>query len=562
MRQPVITDELFDPYFLQSLIHHAAYLLDADGSAFYLWESEARRASLLANHNLSHVRWDDTIPQRAVDSGRTLIETFPQRPTLLAAPLSLQENLRGVLVVADWAASRKYSDHDVFLIESLADLAALASRQTRRLARMTAQFRALHAIDVALSSSLQPERVLSLILEKAVELVGAEHGSLRRLNPETGELLLKAHFGEGWSEEKKAYTPKVGEGIVQWVAENRRPYLCQDVRKDPRYVVLFADMRSSVAVPLLNSPVPTPETDDFLGVLLLESSRPAAFDQRDVELLDALAQEAVIVIQNATQHQRLQAMHVKLQSEHEKRLAAEKWTVMGQAATSLAHRINNLIGLLPASAVEIRRTLASAALSPSDRAWAEANLDRIDRNARFVLRLGDALFRPFKETGPPGRFDVNRLLDEALEAADLPPTIRVKRRYASGLPPVESSPLLVDTFLELITNARKALRQRPRQELTIRTALETEATDRCVVVAIGDTGGGLAPERMPHLWDMFQQSDTGLGFGLWWLRTFIVGQGGTIDCESAPEEGTTFTIRLPAAPQGEKDGGKDKRQAP
>jgi len=546
MRHHVLTDDIFDPYFLQSLIHHAAYLLNADGSAFYLWEPGPRRASLLASHNLSHIPWDDAIPERTIDNGKTLIETFPRRPAMLAAPVALRENLRGVLVAADWASRRRFSDHDVALIESLADLATLASRQTRRLVRMTAQFRALHAIDVALSSSLEPERVLSLILEKAVELVGAEHGSLRQLKSETGELILKAHFGEGWSDEKKAYTPKVGEGIAQWVAENRRPYLCQDVRKDPRYVVLFADMRSSVAVPLLNSPVPTAESDDFLGVLLLESSRPAAFDQRDVELLDALAQEAVIVIQNATQHQRLQSMHGKLKAEQEKRLAAEKWSVMGQAATSLAHRINNLIGLLPASAAEIRRTISRADVGEADLAWIGDNLERIERNAGFVLRLSDALFRPFQETGPPGRFNVNRLMDEALEAADLPPSIRVRRRYTPALPMVESSPLLVDTFLELITNACKAMRQSSVRELVICTEVEQADTGRRVIIEIGDTGKGFPPERMTHLWDMFQQSDTGLGFGLWWLRTFIVRQGGTIDCVSTPGRGTTFTIRLPA----------------
>jgi signal transduction histidine kinase len=305
-------------------------------------------------------------------------------------------------------------------------------------------------------------------------------------------------------------------------------------------------MRSSVAVPLLGGQDEDSDGEDFLGVLLLESSRLAAFDQQDVELLDALAQEAVIVIQNATQHQRLQLMHKRLNDEQEKRLAAEKWTVMGQAATSLAHRINNIIGTLPASANEVNRTLKKIPLPEQDRKWIEANIGRIKRNAGFILKLSDALFRPFKESGPPVRFDINRLLNEALESAELSTLVQLTSDYEKNLPKVESSPLLVDIFLELITNAQKAMKGRPVQQLRIQTRSEEQDSNRWVVVEISDTGHGISSERMTHLWDMFQQSQDGLGFGLWWLRTFILRQGGTIDCESEEGEGATFLVRLPA----------------
>jgi len=546
MRHNFSPNEIFDPYFLQSIVQHATYLLRADGSGFYFWDAERRQATLLAKHNLTYVPWDDTIPGRAIDSQRPLIEIFPSRPALLAVPVALHDDILGTLVVADWAPTRKFKDHDVALIESLADLAASASRQTQRLARMTAQFRALHAIDIALTSSLQSDRVLDLILDKAVELVGAEHGSLRRLNADTGELILMAHHGSGWTPEKLEYTPRVGEGIAQWVAENRRPYLSPDVRKDSRYVVLFEDMRSSVAVPLFGGQEEDPEGEEFLGVLLLESSRLAAFDQQDVELLDALAQEAVIVIQNAAQHQRLQLMHKRLNDEQEKRLAAEKWTVMGQAATSLAHRINNIIGTLPASANEVHRTLKNINLPEADRKWIDANIGRIKRNAGFILKLSDALFRPFKESGPPVRFDINRLLNEALESAELSTLVQLACDYENNLPKVESSPLLVDIFLELITNAQKAMKGRAVQQLRVHTRTEAQDSNRWVVVEISDTGHGISSDRMTHLWDMFQQSQNGLGFGLWWLRTFILRQGGTIDCTSKEGEGATFIVRLPA----------------
>jgi len=432
-------------------------------------------------------------------------------------------------------------------------------RQSERLARMTAQFRALHDIDVALTSSLQLDRVLNLILEKAVHLVGAEHGSLRLLNPKTGDLELKAYLGEGWTPEVRASRFPVGHGITGWAVQNRRSYLCSDAQNDPHYVVLFQDMQSSVAVPLAGSLAQGEPGDQVLGVLLLESARQSAFDAQDVELLEALAQEAVIAIQNATQHQKLQAVHQALQGEQARRVAAEKWAVMGQAATALAHRINNLIGIVPASAGEIRNSLAGLDLPQEEGAWIEANLERIERNAQFILKMADALFRPFQETGPRLLLDVNRMLNEALQMTCLPSDVHVQRDLGTGLPVVESNLLLLDVFLELMTNARRAMVDGPEKCLVVYSRRDEDQEGSWVVVEIQDTGTGMSPGDMAEIWKMFKPTAEGLGFGLWWVRTFIERQGGTIVCCSEPGAGTTFTIRLPGHPRGEP--GHDQKES-
>lgn len=530
---------ILDPDFLQSVVRQASYQCRADGSCLYLWNSERKRMSLVATHNLQDVPWDDGLLDRVTSSRQTMAEICADSCVSLVAPLIWQDNVRGILIVFDGNVKRIFRERDAALLQSLADMAASVAQQNERLARMTTQFRTLHTIDVALTSSLELERVLDMILEKAAELVGAEHGSLRQLDPESGKLVLKAHYGEGWTPEKLAYTPRIGQGIARWVAENRRPYLSPDVRNDPLNVVLFEDMRSSISVPLQYGQEDPAKPDSLLGVLLLESSRVAAFDQQDVELLEALAQEAVIAIQNASQHQ-------KLLAEQEKRLAAEKWAMMGQAATALAHRINNLMGIVPVSARETLRSMTKLDIADSERRWIEANLERIERNAQFVLKLSDALFRPFKDSGPAARLDVNRLLDEALEAADLPNNIELGRSFEKNLPAVNCSLLLVDIFLELITNARKAMEGRDQRRLQVNTRSDQDDAGLWVIVEIKDTGKGISADQMAHLWKMFQQSEDGLGFGLWWLRTFIERQGGSIRCHSEPEKGSAFVVRLPA----------------
>ena len=531
---------ILDPDFLQSVVRQATYQCRADGSCFYLWDSDKERLSQVASHNLQHIPWEEGLPERVMNAGEAMAETGSDRSVSLAAPLIWQDAVHGILIVFDGNVERRFRKRDMALLQSLADMTASVGQQNERLARMTAQFRTLHTIDVALTSSLESERVLNLILDKAAELVNAEHGSLRQLDPESGKLVLKAHYGDGWTPENLAYTPRIGQGIARWVAENRRPYLSSDVRNDPLNIVLFEDMRSSISVPLQYGLEEPTQPDSLLGVLLLESSRVAAFDQQDVELLEALAQEAVIAIQNASQHQRLLA-------EQEKRLAAEKWAMMGQAATALAHRINNLIGIVPVSARETLRSLAKLEMADSERAWTEANLERIERNARFVLKLSDALFKPFKNSGPAARLDVNRLLEEALEASDLPDRIAVVQTFEKDLPLVNCSLLLLDIFLELIANAAKALENSDQRQLQVNTWSESDDTGPWIIVEIKDTGPGISREQMKHLWNMFQQSENGLGFGLWWLRTFIERQGGSIRCLSEPGKGATFVLRLPAA---------------
>ncbi len=195
---------ILDPDFLQSVVRQATYQCRADGSCFYLWDSETERLSQVATHNLQQIPWDDGLPSRVMSSREALTETCPDSSVSLAAPLIWRDAVRGVLIVFDGDVKRTFRDRDMALLQSLADMTASVGQQNERLARMTAQFRTLHTIDVALTSSLESERVLNLILEKAAELVNAEHGSLRQLDPESGKLVLKAHYGDGWTPEKMA----------------------------------------------------------------------------------------------------------------------------------------------------------------------------------------------------------------------------------------------------------------------------------------------------------------------------------------------------------------------
>ena len=97
-------------------------------------------------------------------------------------------------------------------------------------------------------------------------------------------------------------------------------------------------------------------------------------------------------------------------------------------------------------------------------------------------------------------------------------------------------------FMNIMINALQALDGGGR--LTIRTTAEND----CCLVSIEDTGAGIPPEVMPHIFDPFYTTKgvgEGTGLGLSVSKGIVEQHGGTIEVESKAGCGTTFRVRLP-----------------
>src|SRR5204863_1257508 len=88
-----------------------------------------------------------------------------------------------------------------------------------------------------------------------------------------------------------------------------------------------------------------------------------------------------------------------------------------------------------------------------------------------------------------------------------------------------------------------------------RITLAASADSECVTLTVTDTGVGIAPENIPHLFEKFsripgQSRGGGTGLGLAIVHEIVVAHGGTVTCESQPGRGTTFRITLPTGERG------------
>jgi two-component system sensor histidine kinase VicK len=117
-------------------------------------------------------------------------------------------------------------------------------------------------------------------------------------------------------------------------------------------------------------------------------------------------------------------------------------------------------------------------------------------------------------------------------------------------------------FMNILTNAVKYTPSGGRVDIT------GGGYGDSVWVRISDTGIGIPPEDMPHVFDRFYRVDKarsresgGTGLGLSIAREIIARHGGRIDIDSAPGEGTTVTITLPAGGKAEDGGGETDERA-
>jgi PAS domain S-box-containing protein len=196
-------------------------------------------------------------------------------------------------------------------------------------------------------------------------------------------------------------------------------------------------------------------------------------------------------------------------------------------------------------------------------------LETIERNARSQSQLIDDLLDVSRIVTGQLRLDVvpvspHTFIDEAVESvrpAAEAKGVRLQKLIDTGAETVMGDPArLQQVVWNLLANAIKFTPRGGRVQVRL------ERVNSHVEIAVADTGAGIDPDFLPHVFDRFRQADQrttrqhgGLGLGLAIVRHLVELHGGTVRADSAGDgTGSTFTVSLPVAPVHRKEGAEER----
>lgn len=222
-------------------------------------------------------------------------------------------------------------------------------------------------------------------------------------------------------------------------------------------------------------------------------------------------------------------------------VAADRCATLGRSAAQLAHEMGNQLCMLPL--LELIE----------DRYGDQEDLVRM---AGFARTTHERLVQIINEVKAFVRFEREEVVTQRVELSEVVHELVEFLRYERSLPLDRfevriECPLSVkahrvklqQVLLNLLKNAAHAIRG--RQDGRISLALSAEGDE--AVITVADNGCGMTAEVAQRIWEPFftTKGEEGTGVGLDVARSIIEAHGGTIHCDTAPEQGARFTIRLP-----------------
>ena len=439
----------------------------------------------------------------------------------LAVPLILADEIIGVINV-DSTRKSAFNHEDMELLSTLAGQSARVIQNAKLYAELKGKVDALSAlfeIGKAITGSLNLEEVLTTIVEKASYLMHTRVSSLMLLDYSKEELVIKAVHGGG-KEYRLKPNLKVADSLIGSVVRSQEPLTVFDVRKEEGY--RHIDMAKRLGLCSLLC-VPLIVKERVIGVINTYTADLHRFTKEEIRLLNGLADQSAIAIENAMLYE--QMMHLE-----ERIRETEKLGAMGEMAIEVAHEIRNPLTIVK---------MLFHSLPISDKKDVEVIESELDRMNRIVTQFLD-----FVKGGKAkwSDIDVQEVLENTLMLVHhrlSQQRIQLEKMF-SNPPIIPGDPEKVtQLFLNLFLNAIDAMEDGGRLEVS------TENADGFVVIRVKDSGVGIPPTIKEGIFKPFVTTkDKGLGLGLAIVHRIVQEHKGTIDVDTQPNAGTTFTVHL------------------
>jgi len=441
---------------------------------------------------------------------------------------NLQDKIEGAVAVAIDITRRKQAEKELATAKDrlAADLDVMT-----RLEKIVAMF----VREGDLSATLAE------IVQVAIAVTGAAKGNIQIFDASLGKLVIAAHYDFGQPFLDFWNVVEVGKGACGTAWKSGKRVIVEDITLSPIFagtpeldVMLQEGVRAVQSTPVLD------RSGKLVAVFSTHFCAPCHLDERALRMLDLLAAETAAIIERAEGETALRYAYE--QAEAATRAKDEFLAVVSHELrsplVSILGYTQLLHGKMPDPA-KIRRTV-----------------EVIEKNSKMQLQLIEDLLDTARIVGGKlklevGPVDLASVIMNALDVVR--PSAEAKEiQLASSLDPLAGQitgdpDRLRQVVWNLLSNAIKFTPVGGRVEVTLKRE------DPHAQIIVRDTGKGIEPEFLPHVFERFRQSDMsstrrsgGLGLGLALIKHLVELHGGTVEAASAGvDRGAVFTIRLP-----------------
>lgn len=453
----------------------------------------------------------------------------------LAVPFDIGGEGRGVLNV-DSDRLDAFSVDDEQLLRDLAIQAAAVIRNTWHYEQIRIKarwFEALFRVGQAIASTLNVDDALKVITRQACELMGAKMSSLLMLDETRQWLDLRASFGASSTYIKKPRL-SVDESALGAVVRRRKPLQIDNVQISSRYQNIEV-ARKEKLVSLLS--VPLLFRGESIGALSVYTAEPHSFSNEEVRVLAALAQLSGIAIEKARLYERIVDIEEQLRNN-------EKLSALGLLAAEVAHEIRNPLTVIKMLFHSLNLDFPARDPRRRDVEVMSEKMDHLNKIVEQILdfaRSADPTFAPVNVNNVVedlGLLTRHKLTNQNIELA---------RRLDPKLPLVMADATqLEQVFLNLTLNAVEAMPNGGKLTITTRAAELVDSPH--VQIEFRDTGYGMTQAQCDKAFKsmLTTTKKRGTGLGLAIVSRIVEAHHGTITVKSKKDQGSNFTITLPA----------------
>ena len=526
--------------------------------SLYVLEGDILRLKHQVGYKLENVI--DTISSREGISGRVihtgqpvLIQDVTQDPDFLRAdpivrsevcvPLFNGDQIFGVLNVES-SQDYQLTEADLRVIGILSEQIDIAIRRASLYAERAESLRREHHINEfahAISSTLDLPGILEKVARLSVELVGAETATVSLMSDDGLEMTDVYNYNE--AKQLGIVLPR-GQGLAWYVFETGEPIIVEEYSEHPRAIPEWSayGLHAFMGFPISIG-------EKRLGVLALHNRTPdKIFTQRDFSLMEAIAREVAIAIQNA---RLFEALQKELQERN--RIEREREAMLKdlEAKNAELERFTYTVSHdLKSPLVTIAGFLGFLEddLKKGDQQRLQATIHRIYEAAKKMRRLMDELLelsRVGRLANPAVEVSLGDLAREAVELTQGQLMAQqVEVRIEADLPVVFVDRIrMIEVLQNLIVNAIKFIGI--QEHLLIEIGMTIRNSQN--VFFVKDNGMGIAPEYHQKVFGLFDKLDPaseGTGIGLALVKRIVEVHGGKIWVESELGKGATFFFTL------------------